>query len=153
MTLSNEIETTSKAQKLITKLHLQLISLLLTTTNMNSYWIKQILIDNPIARDDDNHLIGLVEIEYMNKNKTFLQPKNYASIIRVRAYLQQHFPELRGSKYEARQKYYRIIKEKIRNQEKPEFDTKSKFLGNTNIPNLNYKPTILEKIKTFLLWK
>lgn len=120
---------------------------------MNRYWIKQILADNPIAREDDNHLIGLVEIEYVNKNNTFLQPKDHASIIRCRAYLQQKFPSLRGSNYEARQKHARVIKQKIRNQEKPEFDTKSKFLWNTNIPNLNYKPTFLERIKTFLLWK
>ena len=89
--------------------------------------VEKMLLDYPRARDNDDLLLALVwrhqvahRIEYMNcleflqkfaKGDFFKAP----SIWRCRQKLQEENEDLRGSKYDARQKHSKKVKEEIRN--------------------------------------
>lgn len=91
----------------------------------------------PTSRDDDNLLIE----QYID---TFwkINPKDYASIIRIRALIQQRAKELRWDKWEARQKHSKTLWREYRQkrQEMPE-----ELLINKDFPKIEFHWSIENK--------
>lgn len=93
-----------------------------TVTNQ----IKEILTSNQLARDCDTTLMKVIhdqELKKLNINKNISRSEyfelqkqlpNYQTIERARRKLQEKYPELRGKKYEQRQKFARVFAKELK---------------------------------------
>lgn len=98
--------------------------------------VRELLINYPLTRDDNNELIRKYLHLYWVKS-----PAQYASIIRTRAYLQQHFESLRGDKYQERQKYSKTKAKEFKVRNLGQIDSRLK--------NKNFNPMFEEKKSHF----
>ena len=83
--------------------------------------VLDMLNEDPECRDDDGHLSLRYLCEHYDWDELdFINDCVQVSLVKTRQTLQRMYPELKGQKWEQRQKHSTAYKAKLRQQEKPE---------------------------------